>query len=305
MVTWIQALTRTRDSIGQALRKAFFRPARPADVSFEELEEALIGADVPVRFASEIVEKLRSGYDGLDVPRKEMLRKMLADMLGAAEPFAWGKSDSPRVILIVGVNGSGKTTTCAKLARLAAREGATPMLAATDTFRAAGADQLAWWAKTIGCDVVAGKQGADAAAVAYDAAEAALSRGRDVVIVDTAGRMHTREPLMRELQKVRGALAKRLPGAPHETWIVLDASIGQNAVVQARVFHDAVPLTGAVIAKLDGSAKAGFVFSVSRELGIPIRFAGLGEGPDDLVPFNASEFAAALLADEAAAPQPS
>ena len=199
---------------------------------------------------------------------------------------------------MVGVNGSGKTTTCAKLAHTAIQQGRQPLLAATDTFRAAGADQLKLWAKDVGCDVVAGAPGADAAAVAYDALDAAVARGRDLVIVDTAGRMHTKEPLMKELQKVRGAMAKRVSGAPHETWIVLDATLGQNAVMQAKVFHEAVALTGVIISKLDGSSKAGFVFSINREMGIPIRFVGLGEKMDELVPFEPEKFVGALMNSE-------
>jgi len=220
----------------------------------------------------------------------------LADSLKGSEPYNWKKAEEyPTVILVVGVNGSGKTTTCAKLARLAEKSGLEPILGAADTFRAAGADQLKWWGNELGYDVVAGATGADTAAVAYDAVDAAIARKKDVLIVDTAGRMHTREPLMRELEKVRNAMAKRLPGAPHETWIVLDAMIGQNALAQAKVFHDAAPLTGAVLAKLDGSAKAGFVFSVNQEMEVPIRFAGLGEGKDDLAVFQPDEFVSALL----------
>ena len=154
------------------------------------------------------------------------------------------------------------------------------------------------WAERIGCDSVTGAAGADAAAVAFDTLEAAIARSCDPVIVDTAGRMHTKKPLMQELQKVRSALGKKLPGAPHETWIVLDATLGQNAITQASVFHESVPLTGAIIAKLDGSSKAGFAFAVAKELGIPIRFAGLGEGADDLVPFDAAAFAQALVGGE-------
>jgi fused signal recognition particle receptor len=198
------------------------------------------------------------------------------------------------------VNGSGKTTTTAKLAHHAAAAGARPLLAAADTFRAAGSEQLRVWGARVGCDVVGGASGADAAAVAYDALAAAKARGNDVLLVDTAGRMHTKGPLMQELRKVSRSLGKGLPGAPHHTWMVLDATIGQNALHQAREFHAAVPLTGVVVAKLDGSSKAGFVFGVSRELGVPILFAGLGEQAGDLVPFEAAAFVDALLGLESA-----
>ncbi len=295
MATWIDALSRTRSQLGGVLRRLFAPSAGSADrVTPEELEQRLLAADVPVRLAAELVEELERG-DGSRVPLAEMLRTTLLNSLGAGSPFEWRRGLRPLTLLVVGVNGSGKTTTCAKLAHQAMQAGLQPLLGATDTFRAAGADQLRLWAGRVGCDVVAGKEGADAAAVAFDSLDAAVSRNKDALIVDTAGRMHTKQPLMRELQKVRGALAKRLDGAPHETWVVLDATLGRNAVNQARVFHEAVPLTGAVVAKLDGSSKAGFVFSVTGELGIPIRFVGLGEGPDDLVPFDPGSFVDGLL----------
>ena len=295
MVTWISALSKTRHRLHDALSRVFSRPAGASAASFDELEEGLVQADVPARMAAQLIQDLARSYEGLRVDPREMLAKVLNDRLKGGSSFSWESSNRPAVILVVGVNGSGKTTTCAKIARLAERSGRSVLLGAADTFRAAGSHQLKIWADRVGCDVVTGRQGADAAAVAYDALDAAIARSKDVLVVDTAGRMHTREPLMRELQKTRGAIAKRMPGAPHETWIVLDATMGQNAVIQARMFHDAVPLTGAVIAKLDGSAKAGFVFGVRHELGIPICFAGLGEGPDDLVPFDADAFVAALL----------
>jgi fused signal recognition particle receptor len=197
--------------------------------------------------------------------------------------------------MVAGVNGAGKTTTCAKLAHRVQAAGLKPLLAAADTFRAAGADQLKLWAQRLDVDVVAGVQGADAAAVAYDGLDAAMARGSDVLILDTAGRMHTKAPLIEELRKTCRALAKCMPDAPHERWLVLDASMGQNALVQARVFHEAIDLTGVIVAKLDGSSKAGFLFAVQRELGVPILFAGLGEGQDDLIPFDPEAYVEALL----------
>ena len=251
----------------------------------------MLGADVPARLVERIVVEASRERWSVD-----SLRRCLLEALGARHEFSWAGPQRPRVILVVGVNGSGKTTTCAKLAHRAIAGGLKPLLGATDTYRAAGAEQLALWGGRLGSDWVAGKTGGDAAAVAFDALDAAIARGSDVLIVDTAGRMHTKEPLMRELAKVRSALAKRLPGAPHDTWIVLDATAGQNAISQVRVFHDAIPLTGAVVSKLDGSSKAGFVFAVAGELGVPVLFAGLGEGPGDLVPFDPESFVDALLA---------
>ncbi|HOW97859.1 MAG TPA: signal recognition particle-docking protein FtsY [Kiritimatiellia bacterium] len=300
MVTWIDALARTRRQIAGVLSRVF-SGRKKEDVSFEELEETLLLADVPVQLATKLVAEMEQAYAGLRVSRREMLRQILRDSLkGVGEgPFSWPPQPRPLVILVVGVNGSGKTTTSAKLARRALEAGLNPLLGAADTFRAAGVDQLKWWADHLDVESVAGAPNADAAAVAYDALDAAIARKKDALIVDTAGRMHTKQPLMQELQKVRGALNKRLPGAPHETWIVLDATLGQNALAQARVFHEAVPLTGAIVAKLDGSAKAGFVFGVTRDLGIPIRFAGLGESADSLAPFDPDEFVDALLGKEA------
>jgi fused signal recognition particle receptor len=211
--------------------------------------------------------------------------------------FTFPKSAGPTVVLITGINGSGKTTTTAKLGHLARAQGLKPLLAATDTFRAAGSHQLKLWADRLGLDVVAGAHGGDAAAVAYDAVQAGIARKADVVFIDTAGRMHTKQPLMDELQKVRRSIAKALPGAPQESWIVLDATLGNNAVVQARMFKECVELTGAVIAKLDGSSKGGFVFSVHRDLGLPIRYVGLGENAEDLVPFDAREFVKGMLGE--------
>ena len=256
MVAWISALARTRNAIAGALRRAL-RLDRPDPAVFEELEETLVRADVAPRFAAELIEQLEQAYRGLQVS----------------------------VALIVGVNGSGKTTGSAKLARRARAEGRVPLLGAGDTFRAAGSDQLRWWAERVPCGVVAGATGADAASVAYDAVEAAIARSADLLIFDTAGRMHTRQPLMEELGKVRRAMGNRLPRAPDDTWIVLDAALGRNAIAQARSFHEATPLTGVIISKLDGSAKAGFVFSIAEELNLPVLYAGLGEGPDDLAPF--------------------
>ena len=295
MASWLSALARTRRTIAAALARVFTPGKADDEESLEDLEACLIQADVPVRLVAQLMADLEKSSDRERIGRKEMLARVLTGTLRHGRSFDWKVLPKPFTVLVVGVNGSGKTTTCAKLAWLAQQAGCRPLLGATDTFRAAGADQLKWWADHLSCDVVAGAAGADAAAVAYDALAAAEARGADVLVVDTAGRMHTRQPLMQELQKTRTAMSKRLARAPDETWIVLDATLGQNAIVQAKVFHEAVPLTGAIISKLDGSAKAGFVFAVAKELNIPILFAGLGEAKEDLATFDPESFVQALL----------
>jgi len=231
------------------------------------------------------------------VSRKELLRDLLLSELGEARAFEWPSDKNPFVLLLLGVNGSGKTTTAAKLAKMAMGQRRKPLLCGSDTFRAAGSSQLRLWSEKVGCDFVGGEMGADAAGVAYNAVDAAMAKGCDPVIVDSAGRMHTKTPLMDELPKMCRAMGKKLEGAPHEVWMVLDASLGQNAVIQAQQFNQVVPITGIVITKLDGSSKAGFLFSVRSELNVPILFTGLGEGEDDLVPFDPIEFVDALFGD--------
>ncbi len=292
-MSWLSGLSRTRERFAEALKDVFSSP-RPDAATAEELADLLITADVPMR----LVEVLGRELDRAASRRESIratFRRVLVDALGTQPPLDWSALPSPAVCLLVGINGSGKTTTAAKLARLAMRAGRTPLLGAADTFRAAGSHQLKLWADRIGCESVIGATGGDSAAVAFDAVDAALARRCDTVIIDTAGRMHTREPLMRELEKVRVAIDKRLPGAPHHTWVVLDAMLGQNAVIQARQFHEITPLTGAIVTKLDGSSKGGFLFAVRQELNLPIWYAGLGEGPDDLVPFSAESLVDALL----------
>jgi len=293
--SWRDALARTRRRVADALSTLFSSSTPQAPVATEELEAVLIGADVPVRlvdgFIREVTAQGRPGTSS----SQSVLRNLLLAELPERAPFDWRAGASPLVILVVGVNGSGKTTTCAKLAHLAMNEGRRPVLGATDTFRAAGSEQLKHWADRLRCDVVTGAQRADAAAVAYDTLDAALARGADTVILDTAGRMHTRQPLLEELKKIMRAMQKRLQRDPDEVWLVLDATMGQNAIIQARVFHEAVPLTGTVIAKLDGSSKGGFVFAIADELELPVRFVGLGEGDNDLAPFDPEAFVDALL----------
>ena len=293
MGSWFNSLRKTRERFSGTLKGLFASP-KPDKATAEELADLLITADVPMRLVQTLSNELEKSASRKE-PLLSTFQRVLVDALGQNPPLDWAALPSPTVALLVGINGSGKTTTAAKLARMALRAGRKPLLGATDTFRAAGSHQLKLWADKIGCESVIGATGGDAAAVAYDAIDAALARQCDVVLVDTAGRMHTKEPLMRELQKVRTAMDKRLPGAPHHTWVVLDAMLGQNAVIQARQFHEMTPLTGVIVTKLDGSSKAGFLFAVRQELDLPILYAGLGEGADDLVPFAPVPFVNALL----------
>ncbi len=295
MAGWFRALGKTRRQLGGLLAKVF--GGKLDEDTLEDLETRLIQADIPVRIVQLILDDLEEGRHNSPEKARAAVRHHLLSLLGES-PDMQTAGASPYTILIVGINGSGKTTTCAKLAAAFKREGKKPMLCAGDTFRAAGSSQLGLWADKVGVPVVIGATGADAAAVAYDGMASAVARKADVLIVDTAGRMHTKAPLLEELKKVKRALGKVREGAPDETWIVLDASLGQNAVNQARVFHEQTPLTGCVIAKLDGSAKGGFLFAVRNELGIPIRYVGLGEQMDDLAPFDPDAYVDALLGRE-------
>lgn len=291
MAGWFSALSKTRNII-----KKVFSPGADIDqLDMEELEEILLRSDVPARLTMDIVDELDSA--SRRVSRKDLLHDMLLNALGEPAPFSWPKSTDPYVVLLLGINGSGKTTTAAKLAKKAIGKGLKPMLCGSDTFRAAGSSQLKLWSEKVGCDFVGGAMGADAAGVAFNAVEAAIGKKCDIVLVDTAGRMHTKTPLMDELPKMCRAMSKCLDGAPHDVWMVLDASLGQNAVIQAKQFNEVVPLTGIIVTKLDGSSKAGFLFSVRSELNVPILFTGLGEGEDDLVPFSPEEFIDALFGE--------
>jgi fused signal recognition particle receptor len=283
---------RLRDSLSRS-RRALTQQLVAFDPNDEEawerLEEALITADVGVPATAEIVRRLeeQGGPAGLE--------DALAAMLGAAGTL--DVSARPSVILVVGVNGTGKTTTIGKLAAKLAEHGRSVLLAAADTFRAAAEEQLEIWAERAGADFVGSPRGGDPAAVAYDAIEAATSRGRDVVIVDTAGRLHTQTNLMDELAKVRRVIASRLEGAPHETLLVVDATTGQNGLQQARLFGEAVGVTGVALTKLDGSAKGGIAIAIAHDLGLPVTLVGVGEGLDDLRPFDPHDFARALVTE--------
>jgi fused signal recognition particle receptor len=283
------SLGKTRRAMTEQLAVAAFDPAD--DLAWERLEEALIAADVGVPTTAELVKRLEARPELGELG--EALAREAADLLG--EPPRLQLDGPPTVILVVGVNGTGKTTTIGKLASRLAEHGHSVILAAADTFRAAAEEQLEIWARRADADFVGSERGGDPAAVAYDAIEAATARGRDVVIVDTAGRLHTQTNLMEELRKVRRVIERRLEGAPHETLLVIDATTGQNGLQQARLFGEAVDVSGVALTKLDGSAKGGVALAIAHELGLPVKLVGVGEGIDDLRPFDPDDFARALL----------
>jgi fused signal recognition particle receptor len=273
--------------------------------TIDALEEALISADVGVAATDRIVTAVRERAEkngGLRELVKEEIHRVLQAAEG--EPHASSSEARPResagpyVILVVGVNGTGKTTTVGKLARLLKDQGRRPLICAADTFRAAAVEQLEIWAGRAGVDIVRARAGADPAAVVFDAVASANARGRDVVLVDTAGRLHTRTNLMAELDKIRRVVAREVPGAPQEVLLVLDATVGQNGLVQAREFLQAAAVTGIVLTKLDGTAKGGIAVAIAYDLKLPIRYVGVGEAIDDLVPFSADEYVNALFEEE-------
>lgn len=294
-----QALTRTRFLFTYKLRTLLGQPWK--EDTFEELEQTFYEADLGAACAAEMAEHARQYlFSHPKATSQEILHSLEEYALNvfATPPKALPKQPQkgePLVILIAGVNGSGKTTSIAKLARHFKEEGKKVLVAAADTFRAAAIDQLATWADRVGVDIVKGQPGADPAAVAFDALQAAKARGIEVVLIDTAGRLQNKKELMQELHKVRGVADKVIPGAPHETWLVLDATTGQNGLDQAETFHSFTPLTGLIVTKLDGSAKGGIILSIYKKLGVPINWVGTGEGAEDLMPFDAKSYVKALF----------
>jgi fused signal recognition particle receptor len=289
-------LGRLRDSLGKSRRALTEQIAAAAfdpsdDEAWERLEEALIAGDVGVRATAELVRRLEARGEIPDL--NAALAEEIAELLG--EPPTLSLTAKPSIVLVVGVNGTGKTTTIGKLAQKLREHRRTVLLGAADTFRAAAEEQLEIWAGRAQADFVGGKRGADPAAVAYDAVEATRARGHDVAIIDTAGRLHTQANLMEELAKIRRVIETRLDGAPHETLLVVDATTGQNGLQQARLFGEAAQVTGVALTKLDGSAKGGVAVAIAYELGLPVKLVGVGEGLDDLRPFDARDFAAALV----------
>src|SRR5262245_50706604 len=291
-----RGLAATRERLVAQLDGVLRRGPRPIDAIVDELEEVLIGADVGVSTTGALLEPLRSlGADATPTTVRSALAEAMRTMLEA--PPAPSPSSAPWVILVTGVNGVGKTTTIGKLAAMHVAASRRTLLVAADTFRAAAIDQLAVWAERAGADLVRHEQGADPSAVVFDGLKAAVARRVDVVLVDTAGRLHTRTPLMEELGKVGRVIGREVPGAPHETLLVVDATTGQNAVNQARTFRAAVPLTGVVLTKLDGTARGGVLVALRHELGLPIRYIGVGEAVEDLRPFEAEQFVRTLFAE--------
>jgi fused signal recognition particle receptor len=284
------SLSKSRRALTQELASAAFDPGD--ELAWERLEEALIRGDVGVRATAELVRRLEARGDVADLT--PALAEEIADLLG--EPGTLAVKAEPSVLLVVGVNGTGKTTTIGKLAQRLRQHGHSVVLGAADTFRAAAEEQLEIWAERAGAAFVGGDRGADPASVAYDAIETAARDGRDVVIVDTAGRLHTQANLMEELAKVRRVIGGKLAGAPHETLLVVDATTGQNGLQQARLFGEAVGVTGVALTKLDGSAKGGIAVAIAYELGLPVKLIGVGEGLEDLRPFDPDDFARALVA---------
>jgi fused signal recognition particle receptor len=298
-----QSLGKTREQLVGRLGAVLKREVYLDDATLEQIEEILIGADVGVQASTELAQGLKRGLRGAAHASMDDVTQVLAREVerilvtpGVALP-PWG--GPPHVVLMAGVNGVGKTTTIAKLARWHQQQGRRVLLAAADTFRAAAVEQLTLWAQRAGVEIVKQGAGADPAAVAFDALAAARARSHDVVIIDTAGRLQTKDDLMAELGKIARVLGKQLAGAPHETLLCLDATTGQNGIVQAKEFAAVVPITGICLTKLDGSAKGGIVVAIAKELGLPVRYVGTGEGLDDFELFDAAAFAAAMFAADA------
>jgi len=291
-------LQKTHSKLVHEIKRIVTDSPKLTGTSLDELEAALLGADLGLTTTQQIVAAVKKAYEtqgsgGVDV--FTIARGEVEKSLASNQPALRKEAHGPTVLSIVGVNGTGKTTTSAKLAHWFQARGQIALLAACDTFRAAAIEQLKLWGQRLKVPVVAGDYGADPAAVAHDAISAALARKADYLLVDTAGRMHTKHNLMQELQKLHRVMARKLAGAPHEVLLVLDGSTGMNALNQAREFNKAVKLTGLIITKLDGTSKGGMIVALQKELGLPIKFIGVGEQPDDLQPFDAKLFAAALF----------
>lgn len=291
------ALSKTRSALGSKLRSLF--SGKIDEETLEKLEQLFYEADLGIQASMELTEKVKAIYrknpdldaEGLIQEIKREVEQSLSQI--SAEMIV--SQEAPTVVLVVGVNGNGKTTTVAKLAKRYQDAGKKVLIAAADTFRAAAIAQLEVWTDRIGCDLVKGAPNSDAAAVAFDAMTAAKSRGVDIVLIDTAGRLHTRKDLMQELEKIKRACNKVMPGSPHETLLVLDSTVGQNAIDQAKIFNDYTPISGLCLTKLDGTAKGGVIINIQKQLGIPVKFIGVGETLNDLEPFNSAHFAQALF----------
>jgi len=296
-----EAVTRTRENLSQRIEEVVSIGKEIDRSTLDDLEATLIGADLGNTTTREVLGKLREKADRKQIKNVDELKRLLKEellaILNLANTGPVQKVDgTPEVILVVGVNGTGKTTTIGKLSQVFRSQGKTVLLCAADTFRAAAIEQLEIWGQRTGTEVIRTKAGGDPAAVLYDALQAASARHSDYVIVDTAGRLHTKTNLMAELDKMRRTAQRIIPGAPHETLLVMDATTGQNGLQQARQFTEAAGVTGIVLTKLDGTAKGGVVVAISRELGLPVRYVGVGEKAGDLLPFNAKDFVESLFA---------
>lgn len=297
-----KGLSRTSEGTGSAIRSLLVGKALSKEL-LRDLEKALIQADVGIKTAIELRKDIEAGWERSEINNGDEALTTLKDQLAAYFPeedrslnFADPTSGGPTVILVCGINGAGKTTSIAKLCKALRDQNKSVLLGACDTFRAAAVEQLEVWSGRLGVEVVKGQQGGDPAAVAFDATQAAIARGVDVLILDTAGRLHTQSHLMDQLSKIRRVVEKQLPGAPHEVLLVIDATTGQNGVNQAKVFAEATEVTGIFLSKLDGSARGGIVIAIREELDLPVKFIGVGETPDDVQPFDPANFVEAMFA---------
>lgn len=295
-------LSKTRDKIAGGFRSILPVGKAIDEDLLDELQDTLLMADVGPATVTQLMDVVRSGWKNGRIREAQEITDFIKDHVVSM----WPEGDrliryadrGPTVVLVTGINGSGKTTSVAKLSNYLTGQGKTVILGACDTFRAAAIEQLTEWSNRIGVPIVKHKHGADPGAVAYDACDAAVARNADVLLIDTAGRLHTQEHLMRELGKIQKVVERKIPGAPHEVLLVLDATIGQNAVNQARVFSEHVSVTGIILAKLDGSAKGGIVIGIRDQLDVPVKFVGLGETPDDIAPFDPAQFMEAMFTAE-------
>ena len=297
---FFSGLKKTQSKLSTEIRRIITRSPKLTEDDIEELEAALLASDMGLTVTGRVVDAVREKYESSGGKSGSVLEVAQAEVMSClGESTAHlAKHDGLTVVSLVGVNGAGKTTTAAKLAHRVKADGGKPMLAACDTFRAAAIEQLNLWGTRLDIPVVSSNYGADPASIAHDAANSALGNGNDYLFIDTAGRLHTKHNLMRELEKLHRVIGDKVDGAPHETLLVIDASTGMNALNQAREFNKSVPLTGLVITKLDGTSRGGMVVAIQHELDLPVKFIGLGEQPDDLQPFSAGDYARALIFEE-------
>ena len=297
---FFSGLKKTQSKLSTEIRRIITRSPKLTEDDIEELEAALLASDMGLAVTGRVVDAVREKYESSGGKSGSVLEVAQAEVMSCLgdNTAHLAKHDGLTVVSLVGVNGAGKTTTAAKLAHRVKAAGGKPMLAACDTFRAAAIEQLNLWGTRLDIPVVSGNYGADPASIAHDAANSALGKDNDYLFIDTAGRLHTKHNLMRELEKLHRVIGDKVEGAPHETLLVIDASTGMNALTQAREFNKSVPLTGLVITKLDGTSRGGMVVAIQHELDLPVKFIGLGEQPDDLRPFSAADYARALFFEE-------